>query len=271
MKRIGIIGFGIMGESVVTSLLKYGGEYKIGILEKRGERVVLAMEKYGLIAHKNIKALMDNSDIVIVAVKPQDVSVLLGEMESSFLAGEPDSTIGAGIVSIVAGKRMEIFKKRLGVKNVARFMPNISVRVSGAPVGVSFPEGIDEEFKLDALSIAGALGTAFEIPEGLMPAFTGLSGSGIAFVFKFIHALALGGVSSGLPYKKALHIVTAMFKGTVELLEKSGRDPVDLLHDVISPAGTTIAGITALEKNSFEYAVMAAVKSAALRAKQLEA
>ncbi len=271
MKRIGIIGFGIMGESVAASLLRYDGKYEIGILEKRGERVVLAMEKYGLIAHKNAKALMDNSDIVIVSVKPQDISALLGEMESSFLKGEAGSMTGTDIILIVAGERMEVFKKQLGVKNIARFMPNISVRVSGAPVGVSFPEGIDDGFRLDALSIAGALGTAFEIPEDLMPAFTGLSGSGIAFVFKFIHALALGGVSSGLSYKKTLHIVTAMFKGTVELLEKSGRDPVDLLHDVISPAGTTIAGITALEKNSFEYAVMDAVKSAALRAKQLEA
>ncbi|NOY07963.1 MAG: pyrroline-5-carboxylate reductase [Spirochaetes bacterium] len=270
MKRIGIIGFGIMGESVVTSLLRHGGKYEIGILEKRGERVVFAMEKYGLIAHRNIRTLMDNSDIVIVAVKPQDISAILGEMESSFIAGEA-SMIVKGIISIVAGKRMEVFKKRLGVKNIARFMPNISVRVSGAPVGVSFPEGIDEGFKLDVLSIAGALGTAFEIPEDLIPAFTGLSGSGIAFVFKFIHALALGGVSSGLSYKNALHIVTAMFKGTVELLEKSGRDPVDLMHDVISPGGTTIAGITALEKSSFEYTVMDAVKSAALRAKQLEA
>jgi len=272
MKRIGIIGFGVMGESLASALLRCNDRYKIGIMEKREKRVVLAEEKYGLAVYHKPKSIMENSDIIIVAVKPQDLPNLLDELRECSPGGFKDTK---GIISIVAGKKMDVYKNYLGdkakFKNIARFMPNISARVAKAPVGVAFSDGADEGFKAEAISVAEALGTPVKVSENLIPAITGLSGSGIAFVFKLVHALTLGGVYAGLPYKTALDTVNLMLYGAAVLLEKSKEDPIQLMHEVLSPSGTTIEGILSLEKGSFDYALIDAVKSAARRAKELEA
>ncbi|RKX86212.1 MAG: pyrroline-5-carboxylate reductase [Spirochaetes bacterium] len=275
MKRIGIIGFGVMGESLATALLKYSDRYEIGLMEKREKRVILAEEKYGLAVYSNPKAVMENSDIIIVAVKPQDLSFLLEELKESLPGNFKGSKYPFGIISIVAGRKMDVYRKYLAgrgdISNIARFMPNISARISKAPVGVSFSDKADEEFKREAIIIAEALGTPVEVSENLIPAITGLSGSGIAFVFKFVHALSVGGVYAGLPYKTALETVKLMLSGAAALLDLSKEDPAELIHEVISPSGTTIEGILSLEKGAFDYTVIDAVKSAALRAKELEA
>ena len=103
-----------------------------------------------------------------------------------------------------------------------------------------------------------------------MPAVTGLSGSGIAFVFAFIHAMALGGISSGIAYPTSLSIALITIQGALAVMEKKKENPVELLSKVISPAGTTIRGVAALEKEGFTYSVIKAIESATTRATELE-
>ena len=124
--------------------------------------------------------------------------------------------------------------------------------------------------KSEVLDLAGALGTAMEIPEKLMGAMTGVSGSGLAFVLQFVHAMAQGGVAAGFDYRTALAVAVAGLEGAASLL-KDGFHPMELASRVTSPAGTTIQGVRALERGSFTATVMEAVEAAARKAADFEA
>jgi len=137
-------------------------------------------------------------------------------------------------------------------------------------VAVSFGEEADAGFKKDALEIARAVGVPFEIPEKQMAAFTGLSGSGIAYVFSFIHALAMGGVNAGIKYDDSLAIAIATVEGAVAVMKSADTHPAELVSRVASPGGTTIEGIRALEQAGFNAAVMEAVSAAARKAALME-
>jgi pyrroline-5-carboxylate reductase len=137
-------------------------------------------------------------------------------------------------------------------------------------VGVSFHPDASARMKADVLDLAWALGTAMEIPEKLMGAMTGVSGSGLAFIFQFVHAMAQGGVAAGFDYRTALAVAVAGLEGAASLL-KDGTHPMELASRVTSPAGTTIQGVRALERAGFTAAVMDAVEAAARKAADFEA
>jgi pyrroline-5-carboxylate reductase len=260
MKKIGVIGFGNMGGALASGL-KETGEFDILVAEKKPEKTTLAKQTFNLTVVQ-LPGLIQSSDIIIIAVKPQELGILFKDISSL--------TKDKKIISIAAGTKISFFKEHLGTEKIARFMPNLAASEGKSLVGVSFSEQVDEEFKQDCLRIAQAIGTPCELPESLMPAVTGLSGSGIAFVFAFIHAMALGGVSSGIAYPNSLMIALKTIEGALAVMEKTKEHPVELLSKVISPAGTTIRGVTALEKEGFTYSVIKAVENAASRAFELE-
>ena len=261
MKTIGVIGFGNMGSALCGGLKKKKDQFKVIVAEKLSSKAELARKKYKLSVVAS-KELINSSDIIVIAVKPQELAELLEQISPY--------TKTKSIISIVAGRKISLFKDSLGTDQVARFMPNLAAMKGKAAVGVSFSKQAKEDFKKQSLQIAGALGLACQIPESLMPAITGLSGSGIAFVFAFIHALALGGVAEGIKYDQAVEIASATVQGAVTVLKSTKMNPVELLSKVISPAGTTIRGVTALEKLGFTHATMQAVVKASKRARDLE-
>jgi pyrroline-5-carboxylate reductase len=261
VKRIGIIGFGNMGEALAAGLIKEKGDYEIIVSEAKQERIKVAKENYS-IAVVEKKSLFSRSDIVVIAVKPQELTALFEE--TGELARKKK------LISIVAGRKISFFQQHLGTDMVTRFMPNLAAMEGKALVGISFAREADEDFRKDCTEIAEALGTPCELPESLLPAVTGLSGSGIAFVFAFIHAMALGGVASGIPYATSITIALKTIEGACAVMGKRGEHPIELLSKVISPAGTTIAGVCALEAEGFTYAVIEAIERATERAKELE-
>ncbi len=268
MKNIGIIGFGNMGEAIAKGLSKFRNDYTISISEKESKRVAIARERYELLVFKKLPKLIEESDIIIIAVKPQDLPPLIEEMKS---IKKLISSGNRGVISIVAGKKIEIYTHSCNINNVARFMPNIAAKTSNALVAVSVNETADEEFKNQSIKIANCIGEAFPIPEKLMAAITGLSGSGIAYVLQFIHAMAYGGVASGIGYEDSLKITLKVIEGTLSLLKGNVSNPYKLITDIASPGGTTIEGIKILEEKGFTYSVMEAIKKATDRAKELEA
>lgn len=260
MKTLGIIGFGNMGLAFAEGLKNTGIE--IAVTDVKQDKLKTAEEKYKIKTFNTNKELISFSDIIILAVKPQELNRLSGE--------SGNICKGKKLISIIAGKSIKSISEKFNADSVARFMPNLAARNRKALVGISFGSNTDKKFKEDCMKIAEAVGYPCEIDESLMPAVTGLSGSGIAYVFSFIHALALGGVSSGINYTKALEIAIAAVEGGVEVLKNSGDNPVEWLSRVVSPAGTTISGVKELEKNNFTYSVMKAVEAAAERASELE-
>jgi pyrroline-5-carboxylate reductase len=262
MNTIGIIGFGNMGTALYKGLASAQSDYTIVVADCAAHKAELAHKKYKL-KTVDTKELVARADIVVIAVKPQELTGLVAEIKQI--------SKNKRFISIVAGKRIDYFTKELATAQVIRFMPNLAAVKSLSAVGISFGIKVKKEFREHALSIAGAIGVPYAITEELMPAVTGLSGSGIAYVFAFIHALALGGVHAGFKYEDALAITLTTVEGAAALLKDSGQHPIEALSKVISPSGTTIQGIKALEELGFTSAVMNAVTKAAERAKDFEA
>ncbi|MCX7787916.1 MAG: pyrroline-5-carboxylate reductase [Spirochaetes bacterium] len=269
MENIGIIGFGNMGESFVAGLRTKFPEITFAVVEKLSSRAKVAIDRYSAMdCTGDWVRFFSHVDIVILAVKPQDAESLLREIS-------PYSQ-GKRFISIMAGKQISFLQKYLQTSYISRFMPNLAAMYGKAVIGVSFPEGSSapsselESFKTACLQIAEAVGKPIPIPERLMPMMTGLSASGIAFVFQFIHAMALGGVKTGLGYPSAVEATLQVVEGAVEVLRKTGEIPSAWITRVTSPAGTTIEGLQVLEETAFTAAVMGAVEAASRRAKELE-
>lgn len=296
MKTIGIIGFGNMGEAFAAGLRAKIPQVKLAVVEKLSPRISVAKDRYeALDCTGDWGKFFSLADIGILAVKPQDAEPLLQEI-STFSQGKR-------FISIMAGKQIVFLRKYLHTPYLSRFMPNLAAMCGKAAVGVAFPDefsspteqlspkerpssrevagqrrsakvslGMEEvdSFKAQCLQIAGAVGKPIEIPERLMPMMTGLSGSGIAFVFQFIHAMALGGVKTGFGYPAALETTLQVVEGALEVLRKTGEAPPTWITRVASPAGTTIEGLQVLEEGGFTATVMGAVEAASRRAEDLE-
>ncbi len=269
MEKIGIIGFGNMGEAFAAGLRARLPEKKLVVVEKLPTRAGVARDRYKVLdCTGDWVQFFSHADVVILAVKPQDADSLLREISSY--------SQGKRFISIMAGKQLSFLQTHLHTPYLSRFMPNLAAMHGKAAIGVSFPEGSStpspemESFRAECLQIAEAVGKPIQIPERLMPMMTGLSGSGIAFVFQFIHAMALGAVKTGFGYPAALETTLQVMEGAVEVLRKTGESPSAWITRVTSPAGTTIEGLQVLEENAFTATVMGAVEAASRRAKELE-
>jgi pyrroline-5-carboxylate reductase len=263
---VGIIGFGTMGAAIAQGLAAGTKDLRLVAYDKSEERRKEAARRSIPVA-ADVEALIAEADTLLVAVKPQDLGELLAKMGKRAASRQ--------IVSIVAGRSIATYEAACGTREVARLMPNVAATVRASYVGVSCHPGASAKLRASALAIAGSIGVPAEVPERLLSAVTGVAGSGIAYVFAFIHAMAMGGVHAGMDYRTALGAALETVKGAAALLgatDSSGRGatPVDLLTSVTSPAGTTIEGILALEQGAFTAAVMKAVKAAADRAAELE-
>jgi len=259
---VGVIGFGNMGEALALGLAQKNLSLQVGIFETNPQARARALKHKKLTVHETLETLVETCSIVVVAIKPQDIPGLLARLRP--LAH------GKAFISLAAGLSSAHFQKELGIDQVVRFMPNLAAKVGRALVGVSPGSGCGPAFAEQAMEIAGAVGRAVLLPEKLMAAITGLSGSGIAFVFHFVHALAMGGVREGFPYPQALEHVLDTIDGAVALLRDTGEHPISFESKVCSPSGTTIEGVKALEGGGFTDAVLEAVSAAARRAHELE-
>jgi pyrroline-5-carboxylate reductase len=259
MGTIGIIGYGNMGGAFCRGFAEKGVAFAVA--EKKAERVAALKAEHAQAALP-LKELAARCELMILAVKPQEAPALLEEL-APFAAGKR-------FISIMAGKPLSYFAAALKSALLCRFMPNLAALAGKAAVGVAFADNAPDAFRKECLAVARAVGEPFELPERLLSAFTGLSGSGIAYVFAFLHALALGGVSAGIAYDTALRIAVATAEGAAAALRATGAHPEELLSRVASPAGTTIEGIKRLTTAGFAGAVMQAVEAAAARAEELE-
>jgi len=259
---VGVIGFGNMGEALALGLIRKNLTSAVGVFETNPAARAKAQRHKKLTVHDTIEAFVEASAIVVIAIKPQDIPALLARLRP--LAH------GRAFISVAAGLGSAYFQKELGVDQVVRFMPNLAAKVGKSLVGVSPGQSCGPAFADQALTIAGAVGRAVPLPEKLMAAITGLSGSGIAFVFHFVHALAMGGVREGFPYPQALEHALDTIDGAVALLKDTGEHPIAFESKVCSPSGTTIEGVKALEAGGFTNAVLEAVSAAARRAHELE-
>ena len=258
--RISVIGTGNMGGAIASAL--YESEYEVAVYDKATEKAEkLAEEHEGMTVLSSIEDA-SGSDAIIIAVKPQVLPSLYLTLRES------DTELW---VSIAAGVPLSVLEDHLGTDSIVRFMPNIAASAKKAVTAIAAGSGISPENRDKAFRIASSFGSAYFIPENLFPAFIGISGSGIAYIFEVMHQIAMGGVRAGIPYPEALSIVRDTAISAAETLKITGKNAIELETMVCSAAGTTIEGVKALHDGGLPSALMNAVAKAAARSSELEA
>ncbi len=256
MTSVSIIGCGNMGGAIAKALLE-ANTFDLTLYDSENAKAAA----FGAKTAKTLKEALSASSLIILAVKPQVIDSLYDEISEY---KDKD------FISILAGVPLEVLEYRIGADNIARFMPNLAAGEKKAVTAVAFSSDADKDFKKLAFEVAGKIGSAFELSEKLFPAFIGISGSGIAYIFQLVHALAMGGVQEGLPYTSAVKIATATLESAACLLTESKANPVELATRVCSAGGTTIRGMNTLSEGGFDAAITKAVIAAGSMSRELE-
>lgn len=265
MYTAGFIGIGNMGGALMTAAAKkLGSDFMVCDFDQK--KVADAVEKYGCVSATAAHIARD-CRYIFLGVKPQmaedacrDLIVPLSERE--------DEPI---LVTMMAGLTTETVRKFCGGEyKVIRIMPNIAAAVGESMTLCTSTDNVKEEEMEKFLDFMSESGKFDRISEKLMDAGMALSGCGPAFVCLFIEALADGAVACGVPRKSAMEYAAQMILGTVTLMQETGKHPAVMKDEVCSPAGTTIAGVRALEENGFRSAAMDAVIAAFEKTKALK-
>lgn len=219
----------------------------------------------GALLSEDAASMVAASDVVLLCVKPHLATSVLADVAV-------DDGGSKLVISVVAGIPLAVLQGAVPPSwRVVRAMPNTPALVGkGATAFCRGANATDEDAAM-AMDFFSAVGIAMEVPERLMDAVTGLSGSGPAYVFMCIEALADGGVAVGLPRDQALQLATQTLLGGATMVAETGTHPAVLKDAVASPGGTTIAGIEALEKGGLRATLISAVSAAAKRAGELGA
>jgi pyrroline-5-carboxylate reductase len=263
--RIAVIGGGNMGEALAAGMVGAGfaSREDIVLAEPIEARRQYLKETHGFETVPTGPEAVRGAQTVLFAVKPQIIGEVLGQ-----LSGEvsPDQLL----ISIVAGVPTTRYIKAFGEKTrIVRVMPNTPALISEGAAGVCSGGAATADDLSAATAMLESVGRAVVVTESLMDAVTGLSGSGPAYVFQFIEALADGGVRVGLPRETALLLAAQTVKGAAQMVLETNEHPGRLKDMVASPGGTTIAGLHTLEKKGLRGAVMDAVFAAAKRSAEL--
>ena len=265
--NIGFIGLGNMASAIMGGLVRkgvaapneiYGSDVNSVARDNAKERVP------GINIMDTNLEVAQNSDVLILAVKPQFLAEAVKELKGKIKS----ETV---VVSIVAGRTLEALEELLGSDvKIVRTMPNTPALIGEAATAYTANANVSlTEIGTVADSIIASFGKAIKVPENLMDAVVGVSGSAPAYVFMFIEAMADGAVAEGMPRQMAYDFAAQAVMGSAKLMMETGKHPGELKDMVCSPAGTTIAAVRTLEGSGFRGAVMDAVIEAAEVSKEL--
>jgi pyrroline-5-carboxylate reductase len=275
--KIACIGSGNMGTALMRGAAGALGSANIGFADADRPKAETAAKVLGAAVYASNAEAVYKGDYVFLAVKPQALPGVLAEIapvvRERIASGKP-----AVLVSMAAGWSIGKIQAAVGgvganvpaaAAPVIRIMPNTPALVSAGMIAMAFSPEVSEAKAAEIEGILGAAGVADRVEERYMDAVTGLSGSGPAFVYLFIEALADGGVQAGLPRDKALRYAAQTVLGAASMVKTTELHPGVLKDMVCSPGGTTIAGVAALESGAFRGTVMRAVEAACKRSIEL--
>eukprot|EP00250_Pteridium_aquilinum_P022612 c25461_g1_i1 orf=2-979(+) len=262
-KALGFIGAGQMAEAIARGLDRVSvWPASLMFAADVNESRCQVFRSLGASVCDSNAQVVEKTEVIILAVKPQMVEKILVELKPHF-------TKDKLLVSIAAGVTIKNLQKWAGDARVVRVMPNTPCLVGEAAAVMSLGDQATEQDSLLVRSLFEAVGSIHVADEKLLNAVTGLSGSGPAYVYLAIEALADGGVAAGLPRDLSLSLASQTVLGAAKMVLETKKHPGQLKDEVTSPAGTTIAGVRALEKAGFRAALIDAVVAAAKRGEEL--
>jgi pyrroline-5-carboxylate reductase len=265
-KRLCFLGSGNMGEALVSGLVHSGSAKAANIIctDIREDRLEELRTRYGVRATSSNVEAVEQSEIIIYAVKPQLMAEVLKETSEQL-------DLSKLVISIAAGVPLRAIEALLHKElRLIRVMPNIAASVKESATALSAGKHARKEDIELAMAIFNSVGkTVFLRENYLMDAITGLSGSGPAYIFIIVDALADAGVKMGLSRKDAQYLAAQTVMGAAKMLMETREHPGQLKDRVTSPGGTAIAGIHTLEKGGLRTTLINAVEAATQRSKEL--
>ena len=264
-KKIAFIGGGAMGEAMLSAVLNKGLSMPeaVWVSDIKEERRQHLKQKCGVTVTEDNREATDKSDIIVLAIKPQNLAEVMPELSGHLKSPQL-------ILSIIAGARINTLCQGLNHRHVVRVMPNTPVQIGeGISVWTATTE-VTKPQKEWTRSILGAMGKEIYVDdEKYLDMATAVSGSGPAYFFLFVESLIESAVKIGLSPDVAKELVLQTMLGSSQLLKKSGKSPAELRRMVTSPGGTTAAAMLQFEKGGFSNLVQQAVTAAYNRAKEL--
>ncbi len=259
--KIGFIGCGKMGGAILKGVKdRVFNTLDIAVFELN-PAVTQNLKNQGVKVTKTITELASVSDILLLAIKPQDFSSMLESIK--------DSVQNKLIISIAAGVKIEKITSVLGEVKVARVMPNTAASVGEASSVITFNELLTENDKKLCLEIFSAVGKVQEIPESLMDDVIPIGGSFTAFEYYFYKGFLESSVKRGVPYETAKKMLVQSIIGSAKMIENDDRNIDELIKDVCSKGGTTLAGLKEFEDNNLLKIIDDCAIACANRSKEL--
>jgi pyrroline-5-carboxylate reductase len=263
--KITFVGAGNMGEAILRGMLGAGlvEPEQLWAGERREARRVELRDRYGINAIEDNSRAVSGASVIVLAVKPQIFEKVLDEIG-------PAVSEDALIISVAAGKAISMMEGRLGAEaRVVRSMPNVACTVGQGATALAAGRNVTEADLELAKQIFDSVGMTVVLDEGQLDAVTGLSGSGPAYVFMFVEALADAGVKVGLSRWDAHALACQTVMGAAKLVIESKEHPGRLKDMVCSPGGTAIAAVHTLEQGGLRTTLINAVEVAAKRSTEL--
>lgn len=264
-KRLGFIGCGNMAKAIIGGIInaKMAAPADIVASDVYRPGLEAAQKEFGIKTSSDNSEIVDASDVIFLAVKPQVLPDVLQQIS-------PNVTHEKLVVSIAAGQTIAALEKGLGkTAKIVRLMPNTPALANAGMTGAC-RNALVADAEMDfVIGLLTGFGRAEVVPEKLMDVVTGVSGSGPAYVFLFIEALADAGVLEGLPRAQAYTFAAQTVLGSAKMVLDTAKHPGVLKDMVCSPAGTTIEAVASLERHGLRSAVIEAVRTATNRSRSL--
>jgi len=247
----GFLGAGNMASAIIRGMVKGGFDgSEISVYNTTEAKSRKLEEECGVDVCLSQAELIEKSDVVVLAVKPQVLDKIAGSIKTDLKDSKKL------IISIAVGKTIEYLENAFGAEqSLVRVMPNINAKVLASTSGFCVNENVTEEEKAVVEKIFSSIGSITEIPENMFSIFGVVAGSSPAFAYLYIDSLARAAVKAGMPKDKALQFAAQTVLGSAKMVLESEEHPWKLVDMVCSPGGTTIEGICSLEENGFESTV----------------
>jgi pyrroline-5-carboxylate reductase len=264
VERLAIVGTGKIGESLLAGLLSSGWT-DVVVTARRQERVDELRERYGVDATLENARAIAGAGVVVIAVKPQDMASLLGEIGPLVAADQTVLSVAAAVTT------RQIEEHLAQDVPVVRAMPNAPSTVHEGIAGICAGAHAADEHLERAEEVLSHLGRVVRLPESALDAVTAVSGSGPAYFALLAEAMIEAGILLGLSREVSTQLVVQTMLGTAKLLRDEKMHPVDLREAVTSPGGTTIRAIRVLEQEGVRAAFLNAIQAAMERSQELAA
>lgn len=266
MKKVIFIGAGSMAEALIQGWIKNNvvEPQQIYVSNRSNdERLTELQQNFGVEKLSSLEELK-TADLVILAMKPKDAKTAMAQIA-------PYMTEHTAVLSVLAGIGIETVEEGLGIRPVARVMPNTSATIGMSASGIAFNQHVTDVTRAEFVHMLEAVGIVIEVEEDKLHAVTALSGSGPAYLYYLLEAFETVGAEFDLPKEVVRKLMVQTIAGSAEMLKTGKEEPAELRRKVTSPGGTTEAGIRALENMQFTDAIASCIRSAETRSRELAA